>query len=248
MHDELACRGKNQKLALQWILPCWWSMSPMLVGVRHQQQYRCHGRHSETVGPREGCARGRNFTDVSELPSEHGVHRRKIVDRLVYVIRTSFKRWNFWKVLNLKNTHMVWIVWSIRKDRSNWNAALETKEYLSELKWKFDGSTFYSLQIWQVCSIIFWSSDSFQRREFQVECSPSLYRPLIKRKPFLIVTWGFLNAFNFAYLLYDEISNLMKSCETFARDIRSEFPVQVKVYQSVTQQNCTTTPSLDLQF
>jgi len=160
---------------------------------------------------KDACARGRNFTDVSELPSEHGVHRRKSVDRLVYVIRTSFKRWNFWKALNLKNTHMVWIVWSIRKDRSIWNAALETKEYLSELKWKFEGSTFYSLQIWQVCSIICWSSDSFQRREFQVECSPSLYRPLIKRKPFLIVTWGFLNAFNFAYLLYDEISNLMKS-------------------------------------
>jgi len=56
-------------------------MSPMLVRVRHQLQYRWHGRHSETVCPREGCARGRNFTDVSELPSEHGVHRRKTVDR-----------------------------------------------------------------------------------------------------------------------------------------------------------------------
>lgn len=208
-YDELACPGKNQKLALQlqWILP-WWSIciwDGMAISLR--QSYgkasaaiplACMEDTVKVSGVQvQHCSKSKRRMHPGDetvlmfqncLVNTAYVRAIKTVDR-IDVIRTSFKRWNL--IISAKPStskkHAVWIVCPIRKDRSICFAAFETKEYFSKLKWKFESTFSLLLQIWQDCFVIMcWSSECpiDPNKEFQVGMLVPL-TATIKRKPFL---------------------------------------------------------------
>ena len=77
------------------------SISSMQVRVKHRQSNTADMEDTVKVpgvqvvalfqSRRRTMHLGTNCTDVSKLPSEHGVHTRKTVDRFD-IIRTLFKR------------------------------------------------------------------------------------------------------------------------------------------------------------